>query len=327
MALNTIPSVQSCGFNTCAGCALTDVSFMQLLADENKVVQFLVNHGVLSCHILCPNCSNRISVSWAKYMFRCQKSVRCSKRKSTKCATKLSAFRGTFFERSQLSLTEICILVNIFLSDNRAKISYAVSELQCSQTTVVDWFSFCREVVADYVVQQSQPLGGPGKVVEIDEAKLGKRKYNRGRLLTGQWVIGGIERGQDQTKVFLQSVPDRTSETLIGVIKRFVLPGTTIMTDCWKGYDQLRNEDFQHFTVNHSLNFVDPTTGAHTQNIERLWVEVRKRVPKGGFRAEYLDEYLFDTLFRKMERDYKRRRHIFWQAVATLYPPQEHTLA
>jgi hypothetical protein len=30
--------------------------------------------------------------------------------------------------------------------------------------------------------------------VEIDEAKIGKRKYNRGRYLEEQWVFGGIER-------------------------------------------------------------------------------------------------------------------------------------
>ena len=29
-------------------------------------------------------------------------------------------------------------------------------------------------------------------VVEIDERKFGKSKYNRGQLVEGQWVSGGI---------------------------------------------------------------------------------------------------------------------------------------
>ena len=38
-------------------------------------------------------------------------------------------------------------------------------------------------------------IGGPGKVVEIDESKFGRRKYNRGRYQEGHWVFGGVERG------------------------------------------------------------------------------------------------------------------------------------
>ena len=29
--------------------------------------------------------------------------------------------------------------------------------------------------------------------------------------------------------------------------------------------------DFEHLTIDHSYNFVDPNTEAHTQNIENLW--------------------------------------------------------
>lgn len=58
--------------------------------------------------------------------------------------------------------------------------------------------------------------------------------------------------------MFIVPVPDRSQDTLINVIKEWILPGTIIMSDCWKAYKGLKNENFQHYTVNHSLNFVDP---------------------------------------------------------------------
>lgn len=36
------------------------------------------------------------------------------------------------------------------------------------------------------LVEMSQPIGGPGKIVEIDESKFGKRKYHRGKRVDGQ---------------------------------------------------------------------------------------------------------------------------------------------
>ena len=64
-------------------------------------------------------------------------------------------------------------------------------------------------------------------------------------------------------------------ETLIPIIKERIADGTTIISDCWKSYDCLSEEDFRHLTFNHSLNFVDPETGAHTQNIECLWWQIK----------------------------------------------------
>jgi len=45
-----------------------------------------------------------------------------------------------------------------------------------------------------WLINKQPQIGGNGLIVEIDEAKFGRRKYNRRRLITGQWLFGGIER-------------------------------------------------------------------------------------------------------------------------------------
>ena len=112
----------------------------------------------------------------------------------------------------------------------------------------------------------SERIGGVGTIVEIDESKFGKRKYNRGKRVDGRWVFGGIERGSKKT--FFRVVENRGKEVLLAIIKEFVQPGTTIISDCWKSYDCLEDEGFHHLTVNHSLEFKHSETGAHTNTIE-----------------------------------------------------------
>jgi hypothetical protein len=65
-------------------------------------------------------------------------------------------------------------------------------------------------------------IGGEVKVVEIDESKFGKRKYHRGHYVKVQLVFGGVERGTGRT--FLVAVHDRSAETLIDIIKQWILP-------------------------------------------------------------------------------------------------------
>ena len=49
---------------------------------------------------------------------------------------------------------------------------------------------------------------------------------------------------QYATQVFFVTVPDRSAATLIPIITRYILPGTTIVFDCWKSYSSLRDEGF-----------------------------------------------------------------------------------
>ena len=147
---------------------------------------------------------------------------------------------------------------------------YAFCILQISSATAVDWYNFVRDICAEYFLAHPAVIGGPGVEVEIDESKFGKRKYNRGRVVDGHWVFGGIERGSGEC--FLVEVEKRDAATLLPLISQHVRPGSIVLSDEWSSYNQLTaTTGNTHQTVNHSLHFVDSTTGAHTQSVEGVW--------------------------------------------------------
>jgi hypothetical protein len=54
-------------------------------------------------------------------------------------------------------------------------------------------------------------------------------------------------------------------------------PGTTLISDSWSSYNKINKFDFTSLTVNHKYNFVDPDSGAHTNKIEGLWSQFKRK--------------------------------------------------
>ena len=162
-----------------------------------------------------------------------------------------------------------------------------------SPNTIVDWRHFCRDICAEYFINHPQVIRGPGHVVEIDESCFEKRKFNRGRILRQQqWVLGGVDIQTRQCS--LVCVDRRNVPTLISIIQQYILPGTTIRSDEWAAYSALRNDpNYIHRTVNHSVHFLDPTTGRHIQNIENTWMRAKMKQKKQcGVHRSLFDSYL-----------------------------------
>ena len=113
--------------------------------------------------------------------------------------------------------------------------------------------------------------------MEIDETLVVKRKHNTGRILKEIWLFVGIERvSKKRFIVPLQDKNDkavpRNRETLFPIIEKYIRPGSIIVSDCWKAYHTLHAHNYEHWKINHSLNFIDPNDPeVHTQNIERFW--------------------------------------------------------
>ena len=140
-------------------------------------------------------------------------------------------------------------------------------ELKLSKRTVTEWFMFRREACIYSTMDKSEPIGGNGVEVEIDESKFGKCKYYWGHRVEGQWVFGGWEKYNKQ-QIFMIPVNNRKAKTLIPIIKKWILPGSIIHSDCWKAYNSLKNFSSTHVTVNHSKEFIDTSTAACTNAIE-----------------------------------------------------------
>ena len=85
--------------------------------------------------------------------------------------------KGTWLQNSNLTIQEI-LLLTYFWATNSSQITTR-KELSLSQHTVVDWFTFCREVCFEICIKNGSKIGGHDVIVEIDESKIGKRKYQR----------------------------------------------------------------------------------------------------------------------------------------------------
>ena len=90
-------------------------------------------------------------------------------------------------------------------------------------------------------------------------------------MLSRLWLFGGIDRDTKEMQ-------DRSVATLIPIIEEYILPGKTIYYNEWASYNAIPPATFQHITVNHSLNFVNPAKEVHTQTAESTWGQAKERM-------------------------------------------------
>lgn len=233
---------------------------------------------------------------------------RCHNRGCKKCQSYVSIRDGTLFDGSKLSIGTTLKLLVLFAGGCT---SYESLRHECvddcdtelSQETISDWLTYFREIQLEALVRHSSgKIGGENCVVEVDESKFGRRKYNRGRVVEGQWVVGGICR--ETGEIFIAMCPEnkRDAATLLQIIDDHVWENSTIITDCWKAYEGLDESKWRHLTVNHSQNFVDPSSGAHTQSIENTWWQLKRNLPsthagRGGNLMLHFAQYLWQRKF------------------------------
>lgn len=269
--------------------ALDDV--YHLFTNEEVCIRFLREHSVFYTSRNCEICQGLMTYYENSRRFRCNK---------TTCRSELSFKANSFFSGHKLLCSKILRLGYFWL--NQCPTKAIVSMTGCSKDTIANFSHYFRQLITCSFNPEDNQIGGDNIIVEIDESKFGKRKYNRGHRVEGSWVFGGIERTPEK-RFFVVTVPDRSADTLIGVLRRHILPGTIIFSDMWRSYNSIRETlGFEHLTVNHSINFRDPISGVHTNTIEGLWNGIKIGIAPRNRGKKQIDGHLMEFIWRRQNK-------------------------
>ncbi len=217
----------------------------EMLCNKDRLIGWLMDEKLIAKSRKCGHCNEMMKLVIANdrsdgFKWECRRQINGKRHR-----VEISIRKDSWFEKSNLTLEEIVKLTywwcrGVSQEDIR-------HEVNVSEHTAVDWDSFCRESCEVTLLERENKIGGPGKTVQIDESKFGKRKYHRGHKVEGQWVFGGIE--EESRRSFMVAVEKRDEKTLLPLIQRHIAEGSTIVSDCWKAYVNLEKHGYVHKCV------------------------------------------------------------------------------
>lgn len=249
------------------------------LTTKEEVFEFFYRNELLQRLKYCEACNMPLHL--VKYKKNIDnRAFKCNKSSCILFQKYINVRKNSFFEKYKIDLKKILyIMYSWFKNEN---ISQVVLDYNISKSFVLKLYNDLREKTMNFFLKNEYKLGGVNKTVQIDESMFRyKQKYHVGRFNCDyRWVFGIVEISGLQSKYYVELVQNRKAETLLPLILSRVKANSIVWSDEWRAYKNLSKLNFCHETVNHSVNFVNPLNGTHTQNVESLWNKLKKRIKK-----------------------------------------------
>src|SRR5579859_788310 len=273
----------------------------EIISTDLQCTSFLTQHGILispesnlPCRYALPGMEHPMIFKKSKNAFYCYK---YTQHLNNKLSWSVSLKSCSIFSHCHDLRTGIFIAYCFAMGYQTKMI---VREARClgqvAPKTVSYYQRRCRAAVQYHTKKEWEKrgkLGGSGGEVQGDEVHIGKRKYEKGRLqatvkdpetnedIRHTWVFGVVDAKTKEMRLEMCPEGLRNRDTLIPMIKNFVAPESTIITDCWRACMCLQKYGFKHHQVNHSIEFVN-SQGKHTQRIEAIWRCLKIESRQGG---------------------------------------------
>lgn len=305
----------------CRGCCISEGQLSRACyASEREALRILEEHGVIPVRRRCGRCGRELKLDPDRSEFRCHKRYkqrpRC--RKAVRCNFYASRFKDTWLECTKLPPQRVLLFIGAFLRKSFSQ-NYFTRHYNLSSATVVEWRSFCSEVCESWVLNQT-PVGGPGKVVEVDVNPMTRGNTNT-QDVGDVCVFGGLERGTN--RCFLVPLQHADPATLPALCQEYILPSTTIYTTPQPALEGLSTLGYQHRVVRQPEEGVCPVDGVHVNTISGLWDDLKSWVFRAGTRKVNYRQYIARYLFCRSHPDHSSLLHHFLCEVALHNPPPQ----
>lgn len=209
----------------------------------------------------CPDCGECTGWSY----------IKGTKKSRHRCGKHVSILRGTIFYRSNLSLVAGFYAILLFSNSSvGVRSNFLRKQLGIGGKSAHRLCNRIRLHMAHF--RDEGRLGGPGKVVSVDEVLLKNSRDYAERGMTRRIVLGFFCDG----KVRIGMIENRKGSTLLSAIAKNVAHGSTIVTDDWIGYKNLPSLGFEHTRVNHSKGMFVDRSGRSTCDIDSFWAVLRR---------------------------------------------------
>lgn len=173
--------------------------------------------------------------------------------------------------KSRLSNQKQAHLIELFVAGSTARA--AADLVGVNPKTAASYFLRLRQII-ELATEKESPFDGE---IEVDESYFGgTRKGKRGRGAAGKIpVFGLLKRGG---KVYAKVIPDTRSTTLMGIIRKQIVPDSVVYSDNYKSYNVLDVSSFKHYRINHSKRFA--VGRRHINGIENFWNQAKRHMRK-----------------------------------------------
>lgn len=238
---------------------------------------------------------------------------------------------GTMYDNTKIELQKWFLAVWLVTVHKKGISSLQLGrDLDITQKSA--WFMLQR-IRACFGIENYNELDG---IVEADESFYGGKNKNRHRNKKAEKaqgrsfkdkvpVLGLLEREGKLTAIV---IPEGTGATTIQpLVKKYVKPRATFISDDWKGYIGLENR-YDQYMVKHSdrnMNYSHPNPDIHTNNIEGAW-KIMKNALRDNYNnvsrkhiQKYVDEFVYRFNMRKSIESDKFNWLLFNSGVRTKY--------
>lgn len=219
--------------------------------------------------------------------------------KCKECKKRFTVTIGTMFEGSNVPLEKWFLAIYLFLSHKKGISSVQLSkDIGVTQKTAWLMLTKIRHNLNETEAFMTDKFDGE---VQIDETYIGGKPkgriwQNQGRSLKQKIpVVGLLTKDRAYAVVTL----DTSGITLKTIIYGLIKPGTTVVTDGWKGYHGISPE-YVHQVVYHKKGSYKNKEGFHTNGIEGFWSQLKRGLNAIYYsvRRKYLQFYCNEFTYR-----------------------------